>query len=387
MSEFFKKGNPFRGFRAIFYKEALHLRRDSMAIMFALAVPILEMIILGYAIDTNVRQVKTAVYDQTGIMERSGDTQGSQQSRALLDRFRNSDTFRIYRYVHSDNELTQEMVAGRAKVGVKIPYDFDRELLRGGSAEVMVMVDGSDSSVAGQTMNVAQAIGLDESLRRMLPPGAQPPIEVRPKVMFNPDSRSPNFFLPGLMTVLLLFVTTMLTAFSIVREKERGTLEQLFVTPVRPMGLMMGKIVPYFVLALVEMATILAFMRYVFAVPIHGSIILLFALATLYMFVHLALGMLISSKANSQNDAMQRAMGIMLPTIFLSGYIFPRDTMPLIFWLMSFCLPATYMMDISRGIILRGAGLFELWGNALILLLMGIGVLLLAAKNFRKMIV
>ena len=387
MPELFKKGNPFRGFRAIFYKEALHLRRDSMAIMFALAVPILEMIILGYAIDTNVRQVKTAVYDQTGIMERSGDTQGSQQSRALLDRFRNSDTFRIYRYVHSDNELTHEMVAGRAKVGVKIPYDFDRELLRGGSAEVMVMVDGSDSSVAGQTMNVAQAIGLDESLRRMLPPGAQPPIEVRPKVMFNPDSRSPNFFLPGLMTVLLLFVTTMLTAFSIVREKERGTLEQLFVTPVRPMGLMMGKIVPYFVLALVEMATILAFMRYVFAVPIHGSIILLFALAMLYMFVHLALGMLISSKANSQNDAMQRAMGIMLPTIFLSGYIFPRDTMPLIFWLMSFCLPATYMMDISRGIILRGAGLFELWGNALILLLMGIGVLLLAAKNFRKMIV
>jgi ABC-2 type transport system permease protein len=189
------------------------------------------------------------------------------------------------------------------------------------------------------------------------------------------------------MTVLLLFVTTMLTAFSIVREKERGTLEQLFVTPVRPMGLMMGKIVPYFVLALVEMATILAFMRYVFGVPIHGSIILLFALAMLYMFVHLALGMLISSKANSQNDAMQRAMGIMLPTIFLSGYIFPRDTMPLIFWLMSFCLPATYMMDISRGIILRGAGLFELWGNALILLLMGIGVLLLAAKNFRKMIV
>jgi ABC-2 type transport system permease protein len=387
MSELFKKGNPFRGFRAIFYKEVLHLRRDSMAIMFALAVPILEMIILGYAIDTNVRQVKTAIYDQTGIMERSAETQGSQQSRALLDRFRNSDTFRIYRFVHSDNELTQEMIAGRAKVGVKIPYDFDRELLRGGSAQVMVMVDGSDSSVAGQTLNVAQAIGLDESLRRMLPPGAQPPIDVRPKVMFNPDSRSPNFFLPGLMTVLLLFVTTMLTAFSIVREKERGTLEQLFVTPVRPMGLMMGKIVPYFILALLEMATILAFMRFVFSVPIHGSLLLLFFLATIYMFVHLSLGMLISSKANSQNDAMQRAMGIMLPTIFLSGYIFPRDTMPLLFYLMSFAIPATYMMDIARGIILRGAGLFELWRNALILLVMGVGVLLLAAKNFRKMIV
>jgi ABC-2 type transport system permease protein len=387
MSELFKAGNPFRGFRAIFYKEALHLRRDSMAIMFALAVPILEMIILGYAIDTNVRQVKTAVYDQTGIMERSGETEGSQQSRALLDRFRNSDTFRIYRYVHSDSELTQEMVAGRAKVGIKIPYNFDRDLLRGGSAQVMVMVDGSDSSVAGQTMNVAQAIGLDESLRRRLPAGGTPLIDVHPKVMFNPDSRSPNFFLPGLMTVLLLFVTTLLTAFSIVREKERGTLEQLFVTPVRPLGLMMGKIMPYFVLALIEMATILIFMRYVFFVPIHGSVLLLFALATLYMFAHLALGMLISSKANSQNDAMQRSMGIMLPTIFLSGYIFPRDTMPLIFYAMSFCLPATYMMDIARGIILRGAGLVELWVNAVVLLIMGVAVLLLAARNFRKMIV
>jgi ABC-2 type transport system permease protein len=387
MSEILRRSNPFRGFRAIFYKEALHLRRDSMAIMFALAVPILEMIILGYAIDTNVRQVKTVVYDQSGIMERSADTQGSGQSRALLERFSNSDTFRIYKYVHSDKELTQEMVAGKAKVGVKIPYDFDRDLLRGGSAQVMVLVDGSDSSVAGQTMNVAQAIGLDESLRRMLPVGSKPPVDVRPKVMFNPDSRSPNFFLPGLMTVLLLFVTTMLTAFSLVREKERGTLEQLFVTPVRPLGLMIGKIMPYFVLALVEMATIVIFMRYVFRVPIHGNVMLLFGLATLYMFAHLALGMLISSKANSQNDAMQRSMGIMLPTIFLSGYIFPRDTMPLIFYLMSFLLPATYMMDIARGIILRGAGVAELWFSALILLVMGVMVLLVAARNFKKMIV
>ena len=334
MSKLFKHGNPLRGFRAIFYKEALHLRRDSMAIMFALAMPVVEMIMLGYAIDTNVRQVRTVVYDETGVMERTADTEGSRESRALLDRFRNSDTFRIYRHVHSDRELTEEMVAGRAKVGIKIPYDFDRTLLRGGSAQVMVMVDGSDSSVAGQAINVAQALGLDESLRRTLPPGSMARIEVRPKVMFNPDSRSPNFFLPGLMTVLLLFVTTLLTSFSIVREKERGTLEQLFVTPVRPLGLMMGKIVPYFVLALVEMTVILLFMRWVFFVPLHGSIVLLFAFAMCYIFAHLAIGMLISTKANSQNDAMQRAMGIMLPTIFLSGYIFPRDTMPLLFYAM-----------------------------------------------------
>src|SRR5215467_3976826 len=157
----------FRGFTAVCYKEALHMRRDSMAILFALVVPLLQMIILGAAIDTNVRQLRTAVYDQSGIMERTSETQGSQSSRAFLDRFRASDTFRIYRFVHSDAELNAEMVSGHAKVGIKIPYDFDRQLQRGSSAQVMVLVDGSDSSVAGQAVNVATSIGLDESLARM----------------------------------------------------------------------------------------------------------------------------------------------------------------------------------------------------------------------------
>jgi ABC-2 type transport system permease protein len=208
-------------------------------------VPVVEMVILGAAIDTNVRQVPTAVYDESGTPSftaaRSGD------SRAPLDRFRNSDTFKIYKFVYSDDELNQEMLAGRARVGIKIPYDFGRNLSRGQSAQVMVMVDGSESSVAGQAVNVATAFGLDESLRRMLEgrDGTGPLVQVRPKVMFNPDSRSPNFFLPGVIIVLLLMITTMLTAFSVVREKERGTLEQLVVTPIRPLGLMMGKLMPY----------------------------------------------------------------------------------------------------------------------------------------------
>src|SRR5215472_15033701 len=158
----------FRGFVAVCYKEALHMRRDSMAILFALVVPIFEMIILGAAIDTNVRQVRTVVYDQSGIMENDAATEGTSDSRALMDRFRNSDTFYVYKYVHSDRELNEEMIAGRARVGIKIPYDFDRNLVRGDSAEVMVMVDGSDSTVAGQAVNVSTSIGLDESMRRVL---------------------------------------------------------------------------------------------------------------------------------------------------------------------------------------------------------------------------
>lgn len=379
--------NAFRGFSSIFYKEALHMRRDSMAILFALVVPIFEMIILGAAIDTNVRQVRTAVYDQSGIMESDGATEGTGDSRALIDRFRNSDTFYVYKYVHSDQELNEEMIAGRARVGIKIPYDFDRDLVRGNPAQVMVMVDGSDSSVAGQAVNVSNAIGLDESLRRSLTSGREMPVDVRPKMMFNPDSRSPNFFLPGLMPILLLMVTVMLTAFSIVREKERGTLEQLLVTPVRPLGLMMGKLTPYFVLSLLETGIILSFMRFAFQVPIHGNVLLLILLSTCYLFVNLALGMLISTRANSQSEAMQLAMMTILPSIFLSGYIFPVDNMPLPFYVLSKFIPATYMMEISRGVILRGAGLEELWFKALILFAMGLAVLLIAANRFRKMIV
>ncbi|MBZ5533224.1 MAG: ABC transporter permease [Acidobacteriia bacterium] len=377
----------FRGFSAVFYKETLHMRRDSMAMMLALIVPIIEMVILGAAIDTNVRQVHTAVYDQSGVME--GTQTGSSASRDLINHFINSDTFKVYKYVHSDRELNEEMVSGRARVGLKIPLDFDRKLLRGETAQVMVIVDGSDSSTAGTAVNVAGAIGLEQSLQRVLAQGgsATPSMEIRPKVMFNPDSRSPNFFLPGLIAVLMLMITVMLTAFSVVREKERGTLEQLMVTPVRPLGLMLGKIMPYFFMGLGEMLILLAFMRVVFRVPVHGSVLLLMGLTSIYLFVNLAIGMLISVRANTQAEAIQASMALMLPSIFLSGYVFPRETMPTIFHMLSNFVPATYMINIFRGIILRGAGFPQLWLDGLVLAIMGVGVLLLAARKFERMVV
>lgn len=378
--------NPLRGFRAIFYKEILHMRRDTMALLLALIVPLIEMVILGAAIDTNVRQVRTAVFDESGVMEQAADVTGSQGSRALLDRFRNSDTFKIYTYVHSDAELTHELVAGRAKVGIKIPYDFERSILRGDTAQVLLLVDGSDSSVSGQAVNVAASIGLDESLRRILPANAVPAVEIRPKVMFNPDSRSPNFFLPGLLPIILIFVSTMLTAFSIVREKEAGTLEQLLVTPVKPMALMLGKLLPYFAVAMFETCLSLAFMRVVFKVPIHGSLVVLLVLTLCYVFVNLALGVLFSSRARTQVEALQMAMSVMLPSIFLSGYIFPRDTMPKLFYWASFLVPATYMENISRGLILRGASAADMWVNAAVLFVMGAIVLALAAHRFKRIV-
>jgi ABC-2 type transport system permease protein len=373
---------------AIVYKEFIHARRDPMAILFALVMPLLQMTILGTAIDTNIRQIPTVVFDLSGVDQDGAKyDQGTTESRAFIDRLRNSDTFRLDSYVHSDAELNEALISGKARAAIKIPVDFSRNLLKGNTAHVLLLVDGSDSSVAGQAVNVAGQVALDESLRRIMPEGSRLPVELRPKLMFNPDSRSPNFFLPGLMAVLTLFVTTMLTAFSIVREKERGTLEQLLVTPIRPMGLLLGKILPYFAFAFLELCVILAFMRFVFQVPIHGNWLLFLLLAMSYLFVNLALGVLISTKANSQAEAMQMAMLTMLPSIFLSGYIFPRDTMPLVFYLLSYCLPATYMVEISRGVILRGAGVIELWGDAAVLTAMGVAVLLLAARRFQRMIV
>ena len=370
--------NPFRGFSAVFYKEALHVRRDFGTLFFSLIIPLLQMFLLGFGIDTNIRQINTVVYNADGHRE----------SRELLDRLRNSDTFHLVRFVETDHDLTDAIVSGKCRVGIKIPVDYSDRLIHKMSAQVLVLIDGSDSSVAGQAINVTTAIGLDESLRRVLADSSAPfAVDMRPKILFNPDSRSPNFFLPGLTAILLLNVTTFLTAFSIVREKERGTLEQLFVTPVRPMGLLLGKLLPYLIIGFFELCMILTFMRFIFRVPIHGSVILLAVLSLPYIFVSLSLGILISSKANSQAEAMQLAFLTILPSIFFSGYIFPRETMPKFFFILSYFVPATYFIDITRGIILRGAGLQHLWIDATALFTIGTLLLVIAARRFQNKVI
>lgn len=370
--------NPFRGFTAVFYKETLHVRRDFATLFFSLIIPILQMLLLGYGIDTNIRQINTVVYNADGRRE----------SRELLDRLRNSDSFHLIRFVNNDKDLNDAIISGKCRVGIKIPVDYSDKLLHQMSAQVLVLIDGSDSSVAGQAINVTTAIGLDESLRRVLASTDSVfAVDMRPKILFNPDSRSPNFFLPGLTAVLLLNVTTFLTAFSIVREKERGTLEQLFVTPVRPMGLLLGKLLPYLAIGFFELSMILIAMRFLFFVPIHGSILLLACLSLPYIFVSLSLGILISSKATSQAHAMQLAFLTVLPSIFFSGYIFPRETMPKFFYTLSYFVPATYFINITRGIILRGASWAHLWSDGLILCLMGTLLLIIAARRFHNKII
>lgn len=372
-----RRRNPFRGLIPVLRKEAIHIRRDPMALFFTVLIPLLQMFMIGFAINTNVRDMKTAVYDGAR----------TQESRRLLDRFVNSDDFMIVTRVEGDEALNREIIAGRAKVGIKIPPDYSRRLLAGETASVLVLVDGSESSVANQALNVANAITLRESLERSMTVSAvrqSLPVEARPKVLFNPDSRSANFLIPGMLAVLIQVMTVMLTALAIVREREKGTLEQLYMTPVRPLGLMIGKIVPYAVVAFAELSIMLFFMRWVFQVPISGSLPLLLLLVVPFIVTMLGLGLLISTRAQSQQEAMQAAFGTMMPSIFLSGYIFPIDTMPLFFQWISSIIPTTYLIEIFRGIILRNAGFEALWKQALILTLMGVFLITVSALRFRK---
>jgi ABC-2 type transport system permease protein len=354
-------------------KEFLHMLRDTGTLFFALAIPVMELFMLGYAIDTNVRHIRTVVYDASQ----------TQASRELLRAFETTDDFDVVGLVYRDDELSQWIVAGKAHVAIKIPENYARRLAAGETAQVLVLVDGSESSVASTAINVANAIALQESLKAVL--GDQPlPIDTRPRVLFNPDTRSANFFIPGLMVFLCQMLASMLTANSIVREKELGTLEQLFMTPVRPFELMVGKLVPYLTLSFVQFLTIAALMRLVFDVPIAGNFLTLLAINVPFVMAALGVGLLISAQSNSREEAGQKVMGTVLPGVFLSGYIFPIESMPWVLQVVAYLIPMTWMIDAARGVILRGAGWNELWLNAVVLTGMAVVVITLAAVRFKK---
>jgi ABC-2 type transport system permease protein len=354
-------------------KEFLHILRDPATLFFALFIPVLELFMLGYAINTNVRHIRTAVLDQCR----------TEESRKLLQAFVNSEDFRIVMHVWSDEELSRAIVAGKARVGIKIPENYSRQLEAKQTAQILVLVDGSESSIAGEALNVSNAIALRESLFRVLGDRSLP-VEARPTIMFNPDTRSANFFIPGLMVVMCQMMAIMLSANAIVREKEKGTLEQLFMTPVRAGELIFGKLIPYLVLTVLEFCTILFLMWSVFQVPIHGYVVTLLMLTMPFVFCMLGCGLYISTRVATREAAGQAAMGTMMPSIFLSGYVFPLDSMPLFFQWVGYLFPTTWLIDAARGVILRGAGWQELWQHSLILWAMGLAAFVLAMTKFHK---
>jgi ABC-2 type transport system permease protein len=354
-------------------KELLHILRDPQTLFFTLFVPVMELFMLGYAIDTNVRDVKTVVVDYSG----------TQESRRLLQQFENTGDFLIVRRAFSDTEASQMIVAGIARVGIVIPEDYSRKLTAGETAEILILVDGTESSIAGEAVNVGNAIALRESLFRVL--GEQPlPIEAKPRILFNPDTRSANFFIPGLMVVMCQMMSTMLSANAIVREKELGTLEQLYMTPVRRMELILGKMTPYVFLTLAEFCFIAFLMWLVFQVPIRGRFITLMAIMVPFILTNLGFGLWISSRAATREAAGQVALGTILPSIFLSGYVFPIDSMPWPLPTVAYFFHTTWMIDAARSVILRGGGWNELWQHAAVLWGMAALALVIGSLQLQK---
>ena len=366
-----------RGFWPVFRKEAVQMIRDKGSLRFALLTPAFQLVLFGL-IDMNVKHVRTVVYDQSRTAE----------SRQIVNDFVNTSYFDVVADVPSHDALREYIVAGRASVGLEIPPDYARRRLNGQPADFLVLIDGSDSTISSQALAAANGVALSRSISELAEKaGAKDlPIRTHPLLLFNPDSRTANLLIPGLVAILLTFSGTILAAFAIVRERERGTLEQLMVTPASPIAVMLGKLLPYLVLAFIQLLFVLFLMVVVFRVPIHGSLPLLLALATIYIFALLSLGLLVSSRARTQMEAIQGAQAFLLPSIMLSGYIFPISSLPGPLRLVSKILPATHFIAIARGIIIRGAGFPDLWRSVVALIVIAVVLVGASTRAFHKTI-
>ncbi len=368
----------FRGLGAILFKEFIVVWRDPMTLFFMFFPPLIEMIAFGYALDNDVKHMAMLVLNEDRTVE----------SRQLIDRFVNTETFRVVGEVQSIAELKSEMRRGRAYAALDIPPNFTRELRAGHSAQVQLIVDGSNSTTALQALNTGLGVTLTQSLETLLRETGRraPPIDLRPQMLYNPAMRAPNFFVPGVIGVVLQIGTVVATAMALVRERERGTLEQLLVSPLSRAGLMLGKLVPYLCIGMAMAITLFLIMRFLFSVPIVGSVTAMLFSTLVYVFALLSLGLLVGTKATNQMQALQMSMVFMLPSVFFSGFIFPRETMPWIFYALGALFPTTYFISLMRAIILRGAHLWEYWPDLIILIAMSILLFVLCALRFRKKI-
>lgn len=365
----------------IIVKEFIHLKRDMLALVLALAVPVAMLFIFGWAINTDVKHIPTAVFEQSGSLE----------AQLFLEAMENSQYFDVRRRVTSHKELTRLIDSGEAKVGVVIPPDYARRLTRQDAA-IQVIVDASDPQVATSALNAATSLGAQRSLQVLtqtlegtrLSRQAEPPVDVRVRAWYNPDLVSAIFIVPGLIGALLMQTTITAMAVSVVREREKGTLEALIVSPIRRWELLLGKIVPNLLVAFGQMTMALLVAHFVFDVPIRGSLTLLYALSLVFMMGTLGVGILLSTASRTVPQAMQLAFLTFLPSIYLSGLLFPIEGMPTGAQYLAAIIPLTYFLKIVRGIILKGVGFEYLWPSLVPLMIFGAVVFSLAVLKFRK---
>lgn len=367
---------------AIMRKEFIHIRRDPRTLGIVLILPIFQLVVFGYAVTSDIKHLPLAVFDQ----DRSA------ASRQLADAYRASSYFDLDFFVQNETELAYLIDSGQARVGLTIPPGYADRLARRERVAISMIIDGSDPTVANAALAAAAAIGQAHGAtitERIMRQGgvllsALPGVDVQTRVWYNPNMISANFMVPALIGLILQTLTALLTAVAIVREREQGTLEGLIVTPIRAPELMVGKIVPYVIVAFMAMLEILIVGTLWFKVPINGSVLLLVALAALFLLSALGIGLLVSTAAHTQQEAMMLAFFTILPSVFLSGFMFPVASMPKVLQWASKVIPLTYFLVIDRGIVMKGNGIAILLPQVIALAVFGVAILTLAVVRFRK---
>lgn len=366
---------------SIVRKEFIQLFRDKRMLALILVVPLVQLFLLSYLFSNDVRNLPLAVFDQSHSIE----------SRALLGAYQATDFFRLAYSVSSDAELRDLIEKGDVGVGMIIPPDYAVRMHEG-QAQVAFILDGSDPSVATTVLSVAQLIAqshatelLTEKLARSgMNLKLQPPVEVRTTVWYNPDMVSAYFMIPGVIAMILYAITAILTASAVVRERERGTIEQLIVTPIRPIELVIGKILPYVFLGLFDAFEVIAIGHWFFGVPLRGSLLLITLVSVLFLFSGLGMGLFASTIANTQQEAMLTVFMTLLPGIFLSGFMFPISNFPLVLQWLSYAIPMRYFLKIIRVLMIKGVGIGSIQGDVIALAIFGALIMGAAALRIRK---
>jgi len=360
-------------------KEFLHIFRDPRTLAVMFLMPIVQLVLLGYAATTDIEHLHTAVLD----------SDRSAASRELIEAYRASNYFDIVLYVESGQQLAYLVDSGQARAGLVIPAGYGQALAAGRRAQVAFVIDGSDPGVANTVFAASQSVGQAESMRiaeRTMGVDLDhlPGVQVRPRVWYNAEMKSANFMIPGIIGMILYFLTALFTAMSIVREREQGTIEQLIVTPIRPLEMIVAKVVPYVFISFFDVLEVLAIGVFWFGVPIRGNLGLLLGLSALFLLTSLGIGIFISSIANTQQEAMLLTFLTMFPSVFLGGFFFPIEAMPDWLQAITYVIPLRYILVIIRGIILKGVGFRILYQQVIALAIFGVVIMLLAATRFRK---
>ncbi len=362
---------------AIAQKEVVHIQRDPQILAFAVVMPVVLVLLFGYAVSFDVERVPLVVVDQDQTVS----------SRQLVDKFTAADTFRVVARRDAPEQVETLFRSQSAKAAIIIPKGYQRHLRRGEQADAQLLLDGADNTTASIALGYASAVSLAASqaeLVALLGP-IEPSLSVRTRVFFNPALRSAVFLVPGLMVLILVMIAVMLTALTVAREYERGSMEQLFATPVGRVEVILGKLVPYFFIGLVLVLLVLALGVTLFDVPVNGSLVLLFAVSSIFILAMLMQGLLISVVTRSQMVAsMAATITTFLPALLLSGFVFPIENMPLVLRGLAAVLPARYFVSSLRAVLLRGNGLEIIWPDMLALLVFFLLLLALATKKFKR---